>query len=141
MDEWGSAGEGRRGKACKETRRLALIPSDKVETIEDIENSELAMARVSVTSVNNWSNYVHKVSAVEGMPFWFAITEISLAPHPKNQFEVSFKLVDTIDDPDAMSAIRKKVNAVDGFVLAPYSMASDKEEEVKPAGPKVKRKY
>jgi hypothetical protein len=148
MDEWGSAGEGRRGKACKEIRRLALIPADKLESTEDILASELAMAKVPVTSVRNWSNYVHKVSAMLNVPFWAVVSRMSVKPHIKNQFEVLFDIEDPIEDVAALQAIKLKVTHVEPFVMAPYSSAGQAEggakAPAKPAGPPAptpKRKF
>ena len=142
MNEWGSAGEGRRGKACKEIRRLALIPTDKLESAADIMSSEMAMAKVPVTSVKNWSNYVHKASAMFGMPFWAMISRMWLTPHIKNQFEVNFIEVEPIQDMEALGAIKKKRTLVESFVMAPYSLATE-EEEAPPPPPKaaIKKKF
>jgi hypothetical protein len=149
MNEWGSAGEGRRGKACKELRRVALIPADKLESVDDIKNSELAMARVPVTSVRNWSNYVHKVAATLNRPFWAVITRLTLKPHIKNQFEVLFDLEDGIEDIDALQALKQKRAHVEAFVMAPYSKAQETPEGQGTAAPppprqprpEVKRKF
>jgi hypothetical protein len=138
-DEWGSAGEGRRGKACKEIRRLALIPADKLQSAADILNAELASAKVPVTSVGNWSNHVHKVAAVHNMPVWAVVSRISVKPHIKNQFEVFFDIEDTIEDVEALTALKTKVAHVEPFVMTPYSMAT--EEETKPQQPAKKRKF
>lgn len=128
MNEWGSAGEGRRGKACKETRRLALIPADKLESVNDIKTSELAMAKIPVTSVSNWSNYVHQVSAVHNVPFWAVVTRLTLRPHIKNQFEVFFDIAETVDDVEALEALKLKRGYVEPFVMAPYPVATEEEE-------------
>lgn len=145
MDEWGSAGEGRRGKACKEIRRLALIPADKLESSADIINAELAMAKVPVTSVKNWSNYVHKVGSTLDVPFWAVVSRMSVKPHIKNQFEVLFDLEDPIEDVEALTALKKKVAHVEAFIMAPYSVATEGQAApAKPAGPPapaVKRKF
>lgn len=142
MNEWGSAGEGRRGKACKEIRRLALIPTDKLESPQDIMESELVMAKVPVTSVKNWSNYVHKVSAMFGMPYWAMVSNINLHPHIKNQFEVKFDAVEPIQEMEALEALKKKRGLVESFIMAPYSQAAE-EEEAPPPPPKasIKKKF
>lgn len=125
MNEWFSAGEGRRGKACKENRRLALIPTDKLENPADIKAAELAMAKIPVTSVANWSNYVHTVSAQFAMPYWAVITKIAVQPHIKNQFEVLFSVVEPIDDVAALEALKFKRSLTKPFVMSPYSKATE----------------
>ena len=125
MNEWGSAGEGRRGKACKEVRRLALIPADKLGSAADIRGAELAMAKIPVTSVSNWSNYVHSVSAQFNVPYWAVVTKVRVAPHIKNQFEVLFEVSDTIEDIEALEALKVKRGLTKPFVMAPYSRATE----------------
>lgn len=132
MNEWGSAGEGRRGKACKEVRRLALIPADTLESTEDIKTAELAMAKVPVTSVKNWSNYVHTVGAVHNVPFWAVISRMTLRPHIKNQFEVMFDIEETVDEDEALAALRQRREHIESFIMAPYPVATEEEETAQP---------
>jgi hypothetical protein len=143
MDEWGSAGEGRRGKACKEMRRIAVIPADKVESADDILGAEMAMAKIPVTSVRNWSNYVHQISATQNRPYWSVTTKMKVSPHIKNQFEVTFDMGDTIDDGTALQALKQKRALVEPFVMAPYSMATEEPEPPPKAPPKAitKKKF
>lgn len=137
MNEWDTAGEGRRGKACKELRRLAIIPADKIESKDDILGAEVAMAKVPITSVPNWAGYVNKVSAMYSVPYWAVFTEMSVQPHIKNQFEVSFDITDTIEDIPVLEALQTKRDLIAPFVLQPYSPSSeeDDKEEEKPAAP------
>ena len=64
MDEMGSVGkidprkQGNKGKACKERRRLAIIPAAAIKDGE-IAKAELAVLSLPVTSLGNWGNYVN----------------------------------------------------------------------------------
>lgn len=129
MDAWKSAGEGRKGKACKEYRRIALIPADKLESVDDILTSEMALAKIPVTSIGNWSNYVNRVAAIYKVPFWAVITRMTTRPHVKNQFEVLFDMADGIEDGDALGALKQKREVVESFVMAPYSVAQEASPE------------
>jgi len=140
-DQWGSAGEGRRGKACKETRRLALIPADKLESAQDVLASELAMAKVPVTSVRNWSNFVHKVGAMYSVPFWAVVATIEVKPHIKNQYEAVFEVAQQIDDVAILQALKTKRALVEPFVMAPYGMATEEAEVAEPAAPPPAAKF
>jgi len=132
-NEWGSAGEGRRGKACKEIRRIALIPTDKLQSPDDILASEMVMAKIPVTSVSNWSNHVHKANALHSMPFWAVVTKLHLKPHIKNQFEVCFDVVGPISSIEALEAIKKKRLMAQSFLLAPYDGSAEEEKPAAPA--------
>lgn len=141
-NEWGSVGEGRKGKACKEIRRLALIPTDKLQSPDDILASEMVLAKIPVTSVNNWSNHVHKVSALHSMPYWAVVTKLSVKPHIKNQFEVCFDIAGQIGDMPALEALKTKRVLAGPFVGAPYDGAPEAEapaDEAKPA--KTSKKF
>ena len=80
-NEWGSAAEGD-GKACKNQRVLALVTPDGGE--------EVAILKVPVTSVKNYSDYVNKVSTLFSRSLNGLITTISAEPHKKTQFKLNF---------------------------------------------------
>lgn len=133
MNEWGSAGNNRKGKACKEIRRLGVIPTDKLESAEDIIGAEVATAKIPVTSVGNWATYVQTLSTGYNVPFWAVITNISVAPHIKNQFEVSFDFADEIDDVPALRAIKAKREDVLKLLMEPYSPNAQEEAAPPPS--------
>lgn len=88
MNKWGSAGEGRKGKACKNTRHLAMLPMDVKAA--DIPTAEVAMISLPVTSVQNWSNYVHKLSTLFNRPPLGMFTTIGTEPNVKHQYHITF---------------------------------------------------
>jgi hypothetical protein len=74
------------------------------------------------------------------MPYWAVITNLSLAPHIKNQFEVLFEDLDIVQDMDSLEALKKKRGLVDSFVMAPYSLSTEEDEPPPPAQPKTAMK-
>lgn len=137
MNQFGSADTGR-GKACKNTRRLALLPEDALE--EGIEDAEVAFIKVPVTSIKNWAGYVRQLKDTLRKPPLGVVTELSLSPDPKTQFKMNFKLIGTIDDGEAIGELIEKRKTVDGALTAPYQKI---EEQEKPSprgrGSKVQR--
>lgn len=125
--EWGSAEGGGRGKACKERRRLALIPADGT--------SEMLLASIPPTSLKNWSNFVLEVAATTGRPVYGVITKIKVVPDAKNQFSVKFSVVEPVNDA-GLEQIMGKRSAALAALLQPYP--EPEEEEAKPA---KKRKF
>lgn len=111
-NQWGSATKGK-GKACKNSRHLALIPADT----KDVMGAELAVLKLPVTSVTNWSNYVNKVATLFGRPPLGMVTQIGTVPDPKSQFKVVFSQVKPVENellvgimdrsPSALSALEK----------------------------------
>jgi hypothetical protein len=95
MNQWGSAEKGR-GKACKNVRHLALIPA--VNEASEVEGAELAVLKLPVMSVANWSNYVDKCAALYRRPPLGMITVVSTVPDAKSQFRVVFNAADKVND-------------------------------------------
>lgn len=93
MNEFGSDGKG---KACKNTRVLAVLPADA--------DADTPMWRLVVppTSIKNWDDYVRSVSSMMQMPPVAVVTTISFddtvdyprlkfgAPTPNQSLEVHF---------------------------------------------------
>ena len=133
--EWGSAPGKSRGKACKEIRRLALIPS----TAQDLSNVEMAMLKVPVMSVKNWSTYVNTVSSLYKRPVWGIKTIISTVPDPKSQFRVTFQAGELLPD-ELLGAVNSKIELAYMMLKTPYDL-SGQSEQVEEAPEKGKRKY
>lgn len=108
QNEWGSSPSGGKGKACRETRRLLVIPADSITTPESVAAAEVAALRPPVTSLKNYANYVQTVAATLKRPPLAVITELSVVSDPKTQFKVVFNVVKAIEDPAIIQAIIKR---------------------------------
>lgn len=132
QNAWGSDPKGGRGKACKEIRRLAVIPADALKDPSKIGPASVAYMRIPVMSVPNWSGYVNHI-AIHKRPAWSVITKVWPTPDAKSQFRVNFELVGAITDDATLNALWEKVNAQLPMTLFPYS----KSEEAPPPQPKT----
>lgn len=95
-NQWGSDPDGGRGKACKNSRKLAVIPAG-VEPA-DVPSAEVAALTLPVTTVNkNWSPYVHKLATLYGRPPFAVKTQLGTQPDTKTQFKVTFDDVGMVD--------------------------------------------
>lgn len=94
LNQWESDPKGGRGKACKNTRSLAVIPADT--TTEEIATSEIAVLKLPVMSVKNWSMYVQKCAALHNRPPLAMYTRIGTVPDQKSQFRVTFEDIDPV---------------------------------------------
>lgn len=103
QNEFGSAERGK-GKACKNIRRLAMIPADTL-TVEAVQAGEIAFMKLPVTSVANWGTYVNTLKAVHGIPPFAIITTVSAVPDPKSQYKVTFTPGAKIVDGDLIGAL------------------------------------
>lgn len=141
--EWGSDLNGGRGKACKETRRLVLIPASVLEDddpVAAIKTAEMAFLDVPVTSVKNWAQYVNILAGSTGLPVWAAVTEISARPDPKTQFKVEFRGIKAAGDDAILDALEARKPEAVRIGLIGYDAPADEDEEEAPAKPAGKAK-
>jgi hypothetical protein len=125
-----------RGKACKEKRRLVLIPLSAIENKEALAEGEFATLTVPVTSVANWAAYANKLAGSVKRPHWAVISEISTKPHPRNQFEVNFTMLAKINFDEApwlMHGLAEKVQKSLDVLLAPYEKMAAEQPPAEPA--------
>ncbi|MFI5223676.1 MAG: hypothetical protein ACHQX3_05425 [Nitrospirales bacterium] len=118
---WGSDPEGGRGKACKNVRRLAMIAFDDMG---DINKAPVAMAKLPVTSVKNWSTYANQIANVLKLPPLAVITELSVEPDAKTMFQVNFELVDKIMDGAQIQALLTKRKDTTPLIFSGYEKPS-----------------
>ena len=140
MNEWESDPKGGKGKACKERRKLAILPVDALD-LDDLGamgSVALAVLNVPVTSVKNWGNYVKLLSASVKRPAYGVITEIKLVPHAGTQFKVEFTPVEPITNAEALRAVMDQIPRAAAMLTTPYSKA-DPLPEKKPRRKKKKR--
>jgi hypothetical protein len=122
-NQWGSDvrdGKPAKGKACKETRRLVLIPSSALESVQDVEAAELAMLRLPVTSVKEWGNFVNTLDATLSLPYYAVVTEVTTRPDIKTQFKVVLTPTSRIATADVLRAVMAKRTQAERIAMMPY---------------------
>lgn len=126
---WGSAirnGLPSKGKACKETRRLVLMPTDVLEgeTIEEVVNNikgaELAILDLPVTSVGNYANLVSTLAATMNLPVWAVVTNVHVVPDPRNQFSVRFTAIEPAGSEAVIRALMTRREEAMRIATQPY---------------------
>lgn len=137
--QWGSADKGR-GKAAKETRRLAMISAGtfnqqgKFEPHSDPDHfasAEPAYMKLPVMSVKGWATFVKQIAEVMRRPPHGIFTKVSVVPDAKSQFRVLFEPLAAISN-DLLPIIMKKHEAVKSVIEFPYNMEAP-EPPAKPA--------
>lgn len=104
MNEWGSADTGR-GKACRNSRRLAMIPAGTLEngkfkafTNEEQFESNIAYMKLPVTSVKGYAAFVKQVVGALKRPPHAIFTKVKVVPDAGSQFKVTFEALSQIPD-------------------------------------------
>jgi hypothetical protein len=142
-NEWGSDPNGGRGKACKQTRRLVLIPGHAVEGgAAAVNTAEFAVMDLPVTSVKNYSGYVNALAASAKMPPFAAVAEISVVPDAKTQFKVNFKPMRVLPTEELLVAVEGRMSSALALGLEPYEeSATGGATEAAPAKAPAKKKF
>ena len=145
--EWGSEEHrpNSRGKACKETRRLVVMPADAAKDAETVKKAELAILDVPVTSVKNYSNFVNAIATTVNLPMWACVTNLSLQRDPKVQFFLRFTPLSGLGDADVIRALQARLDEALRIALIPHDEASIAPENQKqqntPAQEAAKTKF
>lgn len=130
-NEWKSDPDGGKGKACKNSRRIAVMTAND---LVNVDKADVALARIPVTSVKNWSTYANQIANTLKIPPLGVVTELSVAPHPTSQFQVNFRFVRKIEDGEQLQALLRKRGAVNSLINMPY-------DKPQPKGATPERKY
>lgn len=141
INSWGSADKGR-GKACRNIRRLLLIPAGTIdkktgafELIEDEEHYasvKPAFLKVPPTSITNWANYVKQLKASLRKPPFAIATRIKVVPDGKSQFKVTFEALEEV--PEALLGVMlKRHKEAEELIMQPYDLSERDEPREKPA--------
>ena len=140
FNEWGSADKGR-GKACKNVKRLAVVPAGKVtndkgEWVIDLydgpnvyDKTDMAILKVPVTSVKEWAKYVSSLNSSIRKPPYGVVTLVTLVPDAKTQFKMQFEMLEEVYD-DQLPSIMARRNDCLAALNEPYSEPkADKERK------------
>jgi len=140
MNEWASAERGR-GKACRNTRRLAMIPAGtfdregKMELFSDpghFETAAIAFMKLPVTSVKGYAAFVKQVAGALKRPPHGVITHVKVVPDTKTQFKVTFEAVGKVEG-KLLGIIMKRHDEAVLSIDFPYTPATEDDEPKKPA--------
>lgn len=135
QNEFGTAEVGR-GKACKNTRRLALLPAGnfvkgQFKLIEDEEHyltTPVGYLKLPITSVKGFAGFVKQVAGSLRRPPHGIVAKVRVVPDPKSQFMVLFEPLVNVPD-ELMGAIMKRREEVVPVIDFPYQ---PREEEPAP---------
>lgn len=150
---WGSAPNGGRGKACKENRRLLLIPASAVVSRDpasgqmfaapagSVKKAESATASIPVTSVKNWANYTAQLAGEYQRPPWAMITEVSAVPDSRSVFKVNFAPVSHVAEAHLGDLMQRSQSSA-AIIMTPYSQdANAAPAAATPGKPARTRKF
>lgn len=125
-NEWGSDPEGGRGKACKNTRRIAIIPADCLKGGPDaIKKAGMVMCKLPVTSLKNFSTFVNQAVKVMETPPFGVVVRIATKPHPTSLFQVHWTILDKIENQEHLEALYDRHVGCAKSMFQPYPKMED----------------
>lgn len=110
----------KKGKACKDTRRLAVIHADALKAPDTLPKTPVAFFSVPVTSVAGWANYVRSLAEVMKRPPYAVVTKMKLVPDAKTQFKAVFDLVDKVANSALLAPLRALHLRMATDIVFPY---------------------
>jgi hypothetical protein len=136
---WGSADVGR-GKACKNRRRLAVLPAGSfdaaggftpVDDPDHYRKATQAYLGVSPTGINAYAAYVKQLATMLKRPPFGVFTRVKVVPDDKNQFKLLFELLAPVPA-ELLGAVLERAKGQRELTVFPYPKAAPAAE--KPAG-------
>lgn len=136
---WGSSDVGK-GKACKDVRRLALIPAgtiakngdiNLVDDTKEIEKAELGFAKLPPTSLNGYAAFVRQVASTMKRPPHGVYALMECVPDSKNQFVITFEALDLVPGKLLGAVMARHEEALDA-VQQPYNYPDPAEAGARP---------
>lgn len=130
---WNTADVGG-GSACKNRRRLALIPAGYYEKVKGTKNdytheiftdeehyasADMLILKLPVTSGKEYSKFIRKATAEYGRPPYGLITEITVEHGGQNQFTVKFEVLDVLPN-EFFNTIEARHEEAVREIIRPY---------------------
>ena len=144
MNQWASADRGK-GKACQNTRRLALIPAGTLvdgrfqpyTKAEQIADAQVAYLKVPPTVSKTFAAYVVQTANALSRPLWGIFSKVKRVPF-SSYFTIEFSQLGLI--PNAlMDTVWKRQQAAKEEICYPFQASASNVAPLTPA--KKLRKY
>lgn len=135
--QWKSDPIRKKGKACKEKRKLALLPASQLKE-GAVKKASMAVLSLAVTSTKNWSNYVNLLRDEFQRPPFAMLSTVRSRPHPRYQLEVTFDQKGLVHD-EFIGAIMDRIPAAQEVMMQPYEGTPD--DPTKPTVNNKAKKY
>jgi hypothetical protein len=125
---------GGKGKACKNLRRLALLPADRLDaaTLGEVAGARL---RVPLTSVREYAAYANKLATGFRRPLFSVVTRLELVTDTKALFKLTFAPLTAITDAPAFRALASRADEAGPVLLQSFSGEEAPERKGGAGGP------
>ena len=130
MNEWGTADLGR-GKACRNTRCLALLQAgsfdqggcgnifDLTSDPEALSKAQVGFLKLPVTSVKPFAGYVQQLATSLKRPPVGVVSRVKVVPDAKTQFRVQIDAIMPVPS-ELIGVVLAKMEEVQAALRTPY---------------------
>lgn len=115
FNQWGSAKVGK-GKACKNNRRLLLMPYNDAT---GVQVDQIATLKIPPMSIKSWSNYVKVLASRFKIPYFAAATTFTI-DDDYDYPVLNMKLNTLIDDSSILQELIDRQEEFSSIILEPY---------------------
>lgn len=131
---FGTADKGK-GKACRNIRRLAVIPAGKIDgngkftpvkKAEELEEAVMGFIKLPVTSVRPYSAFVKQTAAALKRPPHGIFSKIKIVPDAKSQFKVLVEPLGLVPN-DLLGAVMSRKDEAALTIEQPYNLEGGDE--------------
>lgn len=135
-NQFGTADRGK-GKACKDSRRLALIPAgtiqrngdiDLIEDGKELAKAELGFAVLPPTSLTPFAAFVRQVANTMKRPPHGIYAIMKCTPDAKNQFVIGWEAIELVGE-KVLPAIMERHEEAMTALVQPYTYPTEEEKD------------
>lgn len=132
---FGSSDVGK-GKSCKDSRRLALLPAgtiqrngdiDLVENAGELAKAEFGFAMLPPTSLTPYATFVRQVANTMKRPPHGVYAVMKCTPDAKKQFVISWEVIDVIEDEKVLQVVMDRHEEAQKALIQPYTYPAEDE--------------
>jgi hypothetical protein len=139
FNQWGTGkkqdGTPSKGKACKNSRRLAIIPAGsfvngQFQAITDPEHFKTATAgylKLPTMSVANYTGFVKSVVQALNRPPFGVFVRIKSVPDPKSQFRITFEVLGQVPS-NLLGIVMERFKTAQEEIAFPYQPAPEEDD-------------
>ena len=134
-NEWASASNGSKGKACKNGRRIATIPGGRFArdgSVEyytdegDFSESLIGYLKLPPTSVKNkgfkaYSVVAKEINDIARRPLWSVYMKVKIVPDKTDQFHIVFTPLGAVPNP-LLPILKQRVDDAAPLTGFPYAL-------------------
>lgn len=142
-NQWGSLvvnGQQRRGKECRNLRRLLLIPGGSLQngehqapaSTDQIAQAPMAYLSIPPTSANAFAAYV-KTMAARKLPVRAVYTKVRLLPDAKTVYKLEFTPLGPVPR-ELIGAMMGRAQEAEALIAHPFPTRSGGDADAAPAG-------